>query len=152
MDTEFFFQFGYLGLFAVSFLASSLLPLASEVFVLAMPRLGYNIWWVGVIATFGNFAGSLTNYYVGLKGTDFVLGRYFEIKQETWKRAERFYKRWGPVALFFSWVPFIGDPLTAVAGAFQIKLRVFTFWVLLGKALRYFVLLGLAERLYRALA
>lgn len=143
---SFVFQFGYFGLFAVSFLSATLLPLASEFFVIAMPPLGYNTWLVILFATAGSFLGSLTNYYVGRKGTDFVLSRYIAIKPQTLARAERFYARWGPVALFFSWVPFIGDPLTAVAGALHINLRVFTFWVLLGKTLRYLALLGLANQ------
>ena len=144
MDT--LFQFGYVGLFIISFLAASLLPLSSELFVLAMPPLGYNIWWVGIVATVGNFAGALLNYYVGWKGSEFMLGRFFKIKESTRKKAEQFYERWGQVSLFFSWVPIIGDPLTAVSGAMKTDLRIFTFWVVLGKALRYVVLLGLAQQ------
>ena len=142
--TDFIFSLGYLGLFIISFLAASLIPLSSELFVLGMPALGYNIWWIVVVATLGNYCGTLLNYYIGKKGTDFVLSRYLRIKPETWARAERFYERWGPVALFFSWVPFIGDPLTAVAGALNMHLGIFSFWVLLGKGLRYLVLLGIA--------
>jgi membrane protein YqaA with SNARE-associated domain len=145
---DFIFSLGYPGLFLISFLASSLVPLASELFVVGMPQLGYNVWGVIIVATAGNFSGSLLNYYISKKGTDFVLGRYVKINPKTWARAERFYERWGPVALFFSWVPFIGDPLTAVAGALQMHLGVFTFWVLLGKILRYLVLLGLAAKLF----
>ena len=141
---SFIFSLGYVGLFIISFLAASLIPLSSELFVLGLPALGYNIWWVAAVATAGNFCGALLNYFVGKKGTDFVLGRYVKIDPKTWARAERFYQRWGPVALFFSWVPFIGDPLTAVAGALNLSLRTFTFWVLLGKGLRYVVLLGIA--------
>ena len=148
MNLNFFFQFGYLGLFAISFLAASILPLSSELFVLAMPPLGYNLWLVGIVATLGNYAGALTNYYVGQKGTDFVLSRYFKVSDKTWSRAERFYERWGPIALFFSWVPFIGDPLTAVAGALRMDWRIFTFWVLLGKGFRYVILLGFADAIY----
>ncbi|MCP5098494.1 MAG: DedA family protein [Chloroflexi bacterium] len=148
MSLDFFFQFGYLGLFIISFLAASLLPLSSEIFVVGMPALGYSVWWVGIVATVGNFAGALANYYVGKKGTDFIFARYFQVKQETWDKAERFFGKWGPVALFFSWVPFIGDPLTAVAGAFHINLSVFSFWVILGKGLRYVVLLGLANQIF----
>lgn len=148
MGIDFFFQFGYLGLFIISFLAASLLPLSSEVFVLAMPPLGYNVWIVGAVATFGNFVGALTNYYVGLKGSDFIGSRYFAIKEESWIKAENFYSRWGPVALFFSWVPFIGDPLTAVAGALHMNIWTFTFWVILGKGLRYVVLLGVVNQFF----
>ena len=38
------FQFGYLGLFVVSFLAATLLPLGSEVFVVAMILGSYDPW------------------------------------------------------------------------------------------------------------
>ncbi len=143
---NFIFSLGYFGLFLISFLSASLLPLASEVFVVGMPPLGYNVWGVIVIATLGSYSGSLLNYAIGKKGTDFVLGRYVKIDPKTWGRAERFYERWGPVALFFSWVPFIGDPLTAVAGALNMHLGIFSFWVLFGKTLRYLVLLGIASR------
>lgn len=147
--TDFIFSLGYFGLFLISFLSASLLPLASEFFVVSMPPLGYDVWGVVVIATLGSYSGSLLNYVVGKKGTDFVLGRYIKIDPKTWDRAERFYMRWGPVALFFSWVPFIGDPLTAVAGALNMHLGVFSFWVLFGKTLRYLVLLGIASQFFK---
>ena len=151
MDFGFFFQFGYFGLFLISFLSASLLPLASEFFVVAMPPLGYDKWWIIIFATAGSFLGSLTNYYVGKKGGGFILSRYVQIKPTTLLRAQNFYQRWGPIALFFSWVPFIGDPLTAVAGTLKLDLRIFTFWVVLGKALRYVVLLGIASRFFNQL-
>jgi len=50
---------------------------------------------------------------------------------------ERIYKKWGSPALFFAWVPIVGDPLTVVAGALNLNLYLFTFWVVLGKAFRY---------------
>jgi membrane protein YqaA with SNARE-associated domain len=146
MNLEIFFKYGYLGLFIVSFLAATLIPLATEFFVVTMPTIGYDVWLVLVVATAGNFLGSLTNYYVGKKGGDFVLSHYIRIKPETLARAQKFYERWGPVALFFSWVPFIGDPLTAVAGTLHLDIRVFTFWVLFGKTLRYLILLGIASQ------
>lgn len=152
MLNDLILQFGYFGLFLISFLSATLVPLASEVFVVAMPALGYNPWLILISATAGSFLGSLTNYYVGKMGTDFILGRYVKINEKTWQRAEGFYERWGAATLFFSWVPFIGDPLTVVAGAFHINLRVFTFWVLLGKTLRYLVLLGIANRVINYLA
>ena len=146
MDFSFFFQLGYFGLFLISFLSATLLPLASEVFVVAMPTMGYDQWLIIVFATAGSFLGSLTNYFVGKKGGGFILSRYIEMKPETLERAKRFYQKWGPIALFFSWVPFIGDPLTAVAGTFHVDVRVFSFWVIFGKTLRYLVLLGIASQ------
>ena len=114
--------------------------------LLAMLPLGYNVWGVVLVATAGNYVGALTNYFVGKWGADFFLSRYITIKPETWARAEAFYQRWGRIALFFSWVPIIGDPLTAVAGALHVNLRTFTFWVALGKFTRYLVLLALVHQ------
>jgi membrane protein YqaA with SNARE-associated domain len=143
---EFFFRLGYLGLFIVSFLGASLVPLSTEAFVLGMPTVGYNVWLVTLIAIIGNFIGNIFNYYVGMKGSEFILSRFVKIKPETWARAERMYERWGPIALFFSWVPIIGDPLTAVAGALHMHMGTFTFWVLLGKLVRYALLLGIGNQ------
>ena len=53
----------------------------------------------------------------------------------------------GAPLLFFSWVPIVGDPLTLLAGAAGLSARTFTAWVLPGKALRYAVVLGLADAL-----
>ena len=143
---DFFFQLGYFGLFIVSFLGASLLPLSTEAFVLGMPTVGYNVWIVTIVAIVGNYLGNIFNYFVGMKGSDFVFSRYVKIDPKTWARAERTYDRFGPLALFFSWVPIIGDPLTAVAGALHMNLGTFTFWVLLGKLVRYTLLLGIGNQ------
>lgn len=145
------FGLGYLGLFLISFLGATMVPLATEVFVIGMARLDYNIWLVMITATMGGFVGNLVNYYVGQKGTDFVLSRYIKIDEKTWARAERTFQKYGVVALFFSWLPIVGDPLTIVAGAFHTKMTVFTFWVIAGKFLRYIILLGLANQILDAL-
>ena len=143
--TNFFLSLGYVGLFLISFLAATMLPLVSEVVVLAMPPLGYDVKMVVLIATLGNFLGSLTNYYIGLKGGAFVLSRYVKVQPDKLERAQQLYHKWGPIIVFFSWVPVIGDPLTVVAGMFHLRLRVFAFWVILGKFVRYLILLGVAS-------
>ncbi len=139
------FHFGYLGLFMVSFLAATLLPLSSEAIVILMPSLGYDPWLILIVASAGNFLGSLTNYYVGRWGADFLLSRYLQVKPEKLQQAQTLYTRWGVPVLFFSWLPIIGDPLTVIGGLLKVKLWLFTFWVLLGKMLRYLVVLGLGQ-------
>jgi membrane protein YqaA with SNARE-associated domain len=142
---DFFFQLGYLGLLIVSFLGASVLPLSTEAFVLGMPTVGYNVWLVALVATVGNFIGNIFNYYVGKLGGDFIFSRYVKIDPKTWERAENMYEKYGPIALFFSWVPIIGDPLTVVAGTLHMRLTTFTFWVLIGKVVRYALLLGIGN-------
>ena len=141
-------QFGYLGLFAVSFLAATILPFSSEVVVLLMPRLDYNTWLILIVATAGNYLGGLTNYYVGKKGSDFIFSRFIKIEPEKIERARGLYGRWGAPVTFFSWVPVIGDPLLVVAGMLDMNLLAFTFWVGLGKFLRYGFILGISDRVF----
>lgn len=133
-------QFGYLGLLAISYVSATLFPLSAEIAVVGMVAIGYNPFLVGLVAVVGSFLGSLTNYFIGLKGTDFVLSHYIKYEPRWLARAEVFFQRWGPIGLFFSWLPFIGDPLTLVAGAVHTELRTFVVWVLLGKILRMVVL------------
>lgn len=135
------FQSGYFGLFIVSFLAATLLPLGSEIFVVTMTVSGYNPWLIFAIATTGNTLGSITNYYIGKLGSNFILSRYIKVDSEKRQKSEQIYQKWGSPILFFAWIPIIGDPLTVVAGIFKLNLYVFTFWVVLGKAFRYFLVI-----------
>lgn len=52
-------------------------------------------------------------------------------------RAHRLFKKFGGPVLFFSFLPFIGDPLTFAAGVVRFSFIHFLFWVTLGKFLRY---------------
>ncbi len=145
---EFVFSLGYLGLFLVSLLGATIIPLSTEIFVVGMPLLGYNTWIVILVATLGGYVGNLINYTVGRKGTEFIFSRYVTIKPEHWEPAAAWFQHWGAAVLFFSWLPVIGDPLTIVAGAFHTDLRIFTFWVILGKIIRYLILLGITNALF----
>ena len=137
MIEDLVFQSGYLGLFTVCFLAATLIPLGSEIFVTTMVLSGYSPWIIFPVATTGNTLGSVINYYVGKYGTDFIFSRYIRVDAEKRRNLERMHLKYGSPALFFAWVPIIGDPLTVVAGGFNLKFYVFTFWVILGKAFRY---------------
>lgn len=130
-------NFGYAGLFAVSFAAATVLPLGSEAAVALMAATGYNHLAVFLIATAGNVLGSLVNYAVGKWGRRFVRAPWLRIDPRQLARGEAVYGRWGAPILFFAWMPIVGDPLTLAAGVLKVPLPVFIFWVALGKALRY---------------
>ncbi len=138
-------QFGYVGLLIASFLAATILPLSSEVFVLLMPQLGFNKWLILLFATTGNFLGALSNYYVGKMGNRFFFSRFVSSDDAKLSKARQLYERWGAPILFFSWLPIIGDPLTVIPGILNSRLATFAFWVLLGRALRYMVVLWFAS-------
>lgn len=142
MTEDILLQFGYVGLFLVSFAAATVLPLSSEPLLAIMVSTGYDPWLVWLSATIGNYLGALTTYYVGQLGARFLLSRYIKVRPETLSKAQRLYGRWGAPILLLSWLPLIGDPLTFVAGTLNVRLSFFTVFVLIGVGLRYAAILG----------
>jgi membrane protein YqaA with SNARE-associated domain len=137
--SSFISNYGYLNLFILSFLASTILPFGSEALVVALIYQGFNPLAVVIVATFGNYLGSCTTYYLGLKGRP-VLDKYLSPSHEKLKKSERLFKKYGVYTLLFTWVPGIGDAITMVAGLMQIPFRNFSILVFLGKFGRYFAL------------
>lgn len=135
------YNFGYLGLFLVSLLASTLIPLGSEFFVILMLTLNYNPLIILIVATVGNFLGSLSNYFIGKYGNKFFLSKYVPQDSKYRKKAEKLYEKYGAPILFFSWLPVIGDPLCIVPGSIGVSLKKFSFWVFIGKLARFSVLI-----------
>ena len=135
--SDWLLTWGYVGLFIVCFLSSSVVPMTSEFLLIAMQQTGYNVWLILIVASTGNYFGSLTSYFVGKYGANYVLSRYFEPSPKRREQATQLYNRWGAPILFFSWVPLIGDALTMISGILHGNLWVFTFWVALGKFVRF---------------
>ncbi|WP_440947406.1 YqaA family protein [Methanosarcina sp. T3] len=137
--TTFIVDYGYLHLFVLSFLASTVLPFGSEALVIALVYQGFSPFVVVMVATTGNFLGSCTTYYLGLKGRN-VLDRYLSPSPEKLEKSERLFSKYGIYTLLFTWVPGIGDVITMVAGLMQLSFRSFSILVFLGKFGRYLVL------------
>ena len=139
------YHYGYAGLFLVSFLAATLLPLSSEAGVVAMQVVGANPLLILLVATAGNSLGGMTSYLMGRLGDRFVLSRWLkptaDDKGSRLQRARNWFQGYGERILFFSWVPVVGDPLVLAAGVLRADARLVTFWVILGKGLRYAVLM-----------
>ena len=141
--SSFIDNYGYLNLFILSFLASTVLPLGSEALVVALIYQGFSPFTVIMVATVGNYLGSCTTYYLGLKGRP-VLEKYLSPSPEKLEKSEKLFKRYGAYTLLFTWVPGIGDAITMVAGLMQLSFRSFSILVFLGKFGRYFAIAYLA--------
>lgn len=129
----------YIALFALSFLASTLIPLGSEWFVYYLVSVEYNIVLIILVASFGNYLGAAVNYYIGIKGSSTVLNKAIKFNDKETEKAKEKFKKYGPAILFFSWLPIIGDPLTFVAGLLKYDFKKFTAYVILGKMIRYLI-------------
>ena len=131
----------YSGLFLISFGAATILPLNSEIAVIGLLLSG-NFPWESVVfvASFGNILGSSVNWLLGRSVARFQDRRWFPASQETMRRTEGWYRRYGRFSLLLSWVPVIGDPLTLAAGVLREPPLSFLILVGLAKTGRYLVL------------
>lgn len=136
---DWFNQPGYVALFMMSFLASTLVPIGSEWLLVLMMVKGYPTQATILTATAGNYLGAVTTYLVGVYGGRWLIERVFRVSAEQQEQARRYYRRYGTFSLFFSWVPIIGDPLCLVGGLMRINFWLFTALVASGKLLRYMV-------------
>jgi membrane protein YqaA with SNARE-associated domain len=137
-----YIELGYLGLFIICFLSATILPLASEGFLYLMLVQQFDPITCLVIATISNSLGTCFNYYLGSLGNPKWLLR-FKIKEEKLTRFEEKIKIYGSWLGLLAWVPIIGDPLSVACGFFKVRVIPFLSLVVLGKFLRYALIIGL---------
>jgi membrane protein YqaA with SNARE-associated domain len=96
---------------------------------------GYAWLPVVTVATLGNYLGACTTYLLGQQAARALSRRTGPSARE--HRAAGYVKEYGQPIMIFSWVPLLGDALVAAAGAAEMPFAGVSFWVALGKALRY---------------
>jgi membrane protein YqaA with SNARE-associated domain len=137
---------GYLALFLLSFLASTIVPLGSEWLLAALLIKGSDPLLSVAVATVGNTLGACTTYGIGVYGGPLLIGRILRVSDEGRQKAERFYARYGSWSLLLSWLPVLGDPLCLVGGLLRVRFGKFSVLVLSGKLARYAVVGFIAVR------
>lgn len=116
-----------------SFLAATVLPLASEVPLALVVRRHGDLVLPVAVATVGNFLGACTTY--GLARV--AAAKLAPQSLQRPPRALVMFERYGAPALLLSWVPIVGDAIVALAGASRVPLGAFSLWTVIGKAARY---------------
>lgn len=134
----------YAGLFLAAFVAATIFPAQSEL-ALAGLLLGgaYSPWLLIAVASAGNILGSVVNWLLGRAAERFRGRSWFPANPAALERAQEWYRRFGRWSLLASWVPFIGDPLTVVAGLLREPLWSFLLLVAIAKTGRYLALAAL---------
>lgn len=133
----------YAGLFLSAFGAATLLPLQSEAVLVGLLLLDeHPAWALLTVATAGNVLGSAVNWGLGRYIERWRNKPWFPVNRDKLERAQHTYRRYGRWSLLLSWVPFIGDPITVIAGVMREPLWSFVLIVLVAKAARYLVLAG----------
>ena len=140
-------NYGYLSLFLTSFLASTVLPFGSEGIVILLIHSGFNLFTVVMVATVGNYLGACTTYYIGLKGRTGIIDKYLSISQDQLTRTDQLFEKYGVYILLFTWVPGIGDAITAAGGLLKLPFKTFSIYVFAGKFARYLAIAYLTTKL-----
>jgi len=128
----------YLSLFTLSFFVATVIPFGSEAYLASLIILNkHNIPLLLISASLGNILGSVLNWVCGYYSFFFIKKRWFPINKKNIDKASIFFTKYGKWSLLLSWVPFIGDPITFVAGTLRYSFLYFLLFVSIGKVGRY---------------
>jgi membrane protein DedA with SNARE-associated domain len=134
-------SWGYVGIFTLMLLESTSLPVPSEV---VLPFAGYlvslgqmSFWATLALATGAGIAGSLVDYYIGLRGGDFlkkrrILGRVL-FSMDQLNVVANWFNRYGAVTVFLSrLIPGFRTLISFPAGAVKMSLPKFAAYTAVG--------------------
>ena len=141
------------GLFLSAVGSATLLPGTSEAVLAGLLYQGLipiSLLWL--VASLGNSAGCIINWWVGGQLDRFKDRRWFPVKEDQLAKAAEWFERHGKLSLLLAWVPVVGDALTVVAGLFRMHLVPFFVLVFIGKAARYAVFIWLTIKALGAAA
>jgi membrane protein YqaA with SNARE-associated domain len=126
-------EHGLWGLFAASFLASTVVPFSSEAVLFGYLKLYPHEFVAAIlVATLGNTLGGLSSYWFGR-----LLPVRIEKKLDP--RALEKLRRYGSPLTFFAWLPIVGDALCVGAGWLRLNWVAVTIWMTAGRVIRYWV-------------
>jgi membrane protein DedA with SNARE-associated domain len=131
---------GYVGVFLMMAVESTVFPLPSEIVV---PPAAYwatqgsfSFWGVVFAATFGSWFGSALSYFAARKlGRPLIVryGRYFFLPEKKWLLAEEWINRYSVGGIFFArLLPVVRHLVSLPAGAARMRFLPFTISTLLG--------------------
>jgi membrane protein YqaA with SNARE-associated domain len=128
-------------LFAVAFVAATLLPAHSEVALVGLLVSGqFSPWLLVAVASAGNILGSCVNWLIGRFAERFRDRKWFPVSSAALDKVQGWYHRYGRWSLLLSWAPVIGDPLTVAAGLMREPFWSFFILVSIAKTARYVLL------------
>ena len=130
----------YLTLFMTALISATLFPLGSEALLIYDITQGYNIYLLLLFATLGNSLGSVINYYMALKGEEYLLEKKV-LSEKHIIKGKFYFDKYGSWIILLSWLPIVGDTITFVAGLLKYDFKKFLILVTISKLSRYLVLI-----------
>ena len=131
---------GLAGLFASALLSATILPGSSEVVMVGLLTAYPHLAWPAFgVATLGNVLGCVLTFWMGhaaREGYERFQRLQFRLSEPAMARV----RRYGPPALFLSFLPLVGDALVLAAGWLRLPFGPSLVWMAAGKATRYLLL------------
>lgn len=140
---DFLLEWGYLGLFIGSFLASTIIPFSSEFLLIGMLLAGGNPWVCLALSTIGNTLGSYTCYGLGYLGKWEWIEKWLRIKREKLEKQQQVILKWSNLVALLCWLPVVGDVFSVGLGFYKIPFWKMAILMFIGKALRFLFWIGL---------
>lgn len=142
--TAFVAAHGAWGLVVAAFVGATLVPISSEVAVVAALAFGMPPVEAFVAASFGNALGAGVTYGTGRLFAERTHARL--VRGRTGRRALEWAERHGAWALLGSWLPVVGDPLCLAAGLVGVRAGPFLLVGIGTRVVRYAVLIAALAR------
>jgi membrane protein YqaA with SNARE-associated domain len=136
---EFLIDYGYIGIFIASFLAATILPFSSEVVLTGVLAAGATMWPCLIAATFGNFLGGMSCYWLGMLGKVEWIEKYLKMRPEKIDKVQKWVDGKGSWMAFFVFLPGVGDFIAVALGFLRANTWIVAISMFTGKALRYWV-------------
>ncbi len=139
--TQFFIDWGYIGLFISAFVAGSILPFSSEVVLTVLVQMGADPTLSLIAASLGNTAGGLVCYGLGYLGNMEWIERWLKIDKQKMDKVSGFVKRYGAVMGLFGVLPWVGEVIIVLLGLMRSNVYITTLTMFIGKFIRYLLII-----------
>ena len=138
--TQFFIDWGYIGLFISAFVAGSILPFSSEVVLTVLVQMGADPTLCLISASVGNTLGGLVCYWLGYLGNMEWIERWLKIDKQKMDKVSGFVKRYGAGMGLFGVLPWVGEVIIVLLGLMRANIYITTFTMFIGKFIRYLLI------------
>ena len=124
--------------FFISLISASIIPAQGELVMFALLASGkYTAWLLCCAACGGTLLGVGINWVLGRYLSHFQHAKWFPVKTTYMEKAKLLFDEHGRTALLLAGVPFIGDPITIMAGALKVNFGFYLLPAGLAKCARY---------------
>jgi membrane protein YqaA with SNARE-associated domain len=137
LQNPIFVKYGLAGLFINGILASTAVPLPTEITVSALLASGQDRLPVFAVLVVGSYIGGFLGYWIGRSGSRMFQFMKGKEKNQDQDKGDSLLSKYGWIAIAGSaWVPIVGDFIPIVAGTKKYDLKRFAIALSIGKTTR----------------